>query len=147
MKPGNVLMVCLGNICRSPLAHGIFEHLLNDESVRVDSAGTANYHSGASPDIRSIATAKAHQIDISQQEARQFTRNDFEAFDYIYVMDKDNLRNVLAMAKTEGERNKVRLLLETEEVEDPYYGGPEGFNIVYKKIYTACKKILAQWNP
>jgi protein-tyrosine phosphatase len=147
MLPGNVLMVCLGNICRSPLAHGIFDHLLKDQSVRVDSSGTANYHSGAAPDPRSIATAKAHHIDISQQKARQFTRKDFEEFDYIYVMDKENLRNVLGLAKTELERNKVKLLLTTEEVEDPYYGGPEGFEIVYKKIYTACKKILDQWNP
>ena len=146
MRAGNVLMVCLGNICRSPLAHGIFEHLLNDKRVLVDSAGTANYHSGAAPDPRSIATAKAHGIDISHQKARQFDRVDFDAFDYIYVMDKENLRNVHALATTTAEKNKVRLLLETEEVEDPYYGGPEGFEIVYKKIHTACQKILEEWN-
>ena len=146
MRAGNVLMVCLGNICRSPLAHGIFEHLLNDKRVLVDSAGTANYHSGAAPDPRSIATAKAHGIDISHQKSRQFGRADFDAFDYIYVMDKENLRNVHALATTTAEKNKVRLLLETEEVEDPYYGGPEGFEIVYKKIHTACQKILEEWN-
>ena len=145
MGVGNVLMVCLGNICRSPLAQGIFENLLTDPSIIVDSAGTANYHSGAAPDPRSIATAKAHGIDISQQKARQFVRDDFEAFDHIFVMDKQNLRNVLSLATTAAERNKVSLLLGTEEVEDPYYGGPEGFEIVFKKIHSACSKMLEEW--
>ncbi len=145
MGAGNVLMVCLGNICRSPLAQGIFENLLTDTSIIVDSAGTANFHSGAAPDPRSIATAKAHGIDIAQQKARQFVRDDFEAFDHIFVMDKQNLHNVLSLAQTTAEKNKVRLLLDPEEVEDPYYGGPEGFEIVFKKIHTACTKILEEW--
>ncbi|MGB1972200.1 MAG: low molecular weight protein-tyrosine-phosphatase [Flavobacteriaceae bacterium] len=145
MKPGHVLMVCLGNICRSPLAHGIFDHLLNNPRFTVDSAGTANYHVGAAPDKRSIATAKRHRIDISQQQARQFRQQDFDYFDYIYVMDKQNLKHVLALAQNDLDRSKVRLLLGKEEVEDPYYGGPEGFEVVYKKIYNACKSILAEW--
>lgn len=145
MKSGNVLMVCLGNICRSPLAHGIFEHLLDNPTIHVDSAGTANYHSGASPDKRSIATARKHQIDISNQKARQFLQADFDRFDYIFVMDRENLKNVLQLARKQEDRLKVQLLLGNEEVEDPYYGGPEGFETVYKKIYTACKSMIKEW--
>ncbi len=145
MPAGNVLMVCLGNICRSPLAHGIFETLSQDFNIKVDSAGTANYHSGGQPDKRSQATALNHGIDISKQRARQFTVNDFDAFDYIYVMDRSNLRDVLALARTEKDRKKVALLLGHDEVEDPYYGGPEGFKIVYKKIDNACREIIEQW--
>lgn len=145
MPAGNVLMVCLGNICRSPLAHGIFETLSQDFNIKVDSAGTANYHSGGQPDKRSQATALNHGIDISKQRARQFTVNDFDAFDYIYVMDRSNLRDVLALARTEEDRKKVTLLLGHDEVEDPYYGGPEGFKIVYKKIDNACREIIEQW--
>ena len=145
MPAGNVLMVCLGNICRSPLAHGIFETLSQDFNIKVDSAGTANYHCGGEPDKRSQATALNHGIDISKQRARQFTVNDFDAFDYIYVMDRSNLRDVLALARTEKDRKKVALLLGHDEVEDPYYGGPEGFKIVYKKIDNACREIIEQW--
>lgn len=139
-------MVCLGNICRSPLAHGVFEALSPYTDFRVDSAGTADYHTGASPDPRSIAIARSHNIDIQHQQARQFTVNDFDIFDHIFVMDRQNLKNILALATTAAQRNKVKLLLGDQEVEDPYYGGPEGFSIVYDKIHTACTKILAQWN-
>ena len=145
MQAGNVLMVCLGNICRSPLAQGVFEQLAQDYSITVDSAGTANYHSGASPDKRSQLTAKRHGIDISSQRARQFTTADFEDFDYIYVMDRTNLSNVLSLARNEQDSAKVALLLGEDEVEDPYYGGDDGFEIVYQKIDTACREIIAQW--
>lgn len=145
MQAGNVLMVCLGNICRSPLAQGVFEQLAQDYSITVDSAGTANYHSGASPDKRSQLTAKRHGIDISSQCARQFTTADFEDFDYIYVMDRSNLSNVLSLARNEQDSAKVALLLGEDEVEDPYYGGDDGFEIVYQKIDTACREIIAQW--
>lgn len=145
MQAGNVLMVCLGNICRSPLAQGVFEQLAQDYSITVDSAGTANYHSGASPDKRSQLTAKRHGIDISSQCARQFTTADFEDFDYIYVMDRTNLSNVLSLARNEHDSAKVALLLGEDEVEDPYYGGDDGFEIVYQKIDTACREIIAQW--
>lgn len=138
-------MVCLGNICRSPLAHGIFEQLSTDFDIHVDSAGTANYHSGNSPDRRSQATALHHGIDISQQRARQFNLNDFDAFDYIYVMDRTNLADVLSLARTKEDRAKVALILGEDEVEDPYYGGPEGFEIVFKKIDAACREIIASW--
>ena len=125
MAKGNVLMVCLGNICRSPLAHGIFEQLSKEFSITVDSAGTASYHIGSSPDPRSIKTAMKHGIDISNQRARQFTKTDFDAFDHIFVMDRQNLKDVLKLSQSEVERNKVKLLLTNEEVEDPYYGGDQ----------------------
>jgi protein-tyrosine phosphatase len=146
MKKGNVLMVCLGNICRSPLAHGIFEHLSKGFLITVDSAGTANYHSGNSPDPRSIKTAARHGINIANQKARQFVVEDFRKFDTIYLMDQENLQNVLKLAQSESDRNKVSLLLGTDEVEDPYYGGDNGFEIVFEKIERACKKIIESWN-
>lgn len=145
MKPGHVLMVCLGNICRSPLAQGIFEELSPFDNYRVDSAGTANYHSGRAPDQRSITTAQLHGIAIDHQRARQFTPQDFQDFDYIYVMDRQNLRNVLAMTTKASDRKKVHLLLGDTEVEDPYYGGDEGFEVVFQKIHSACLEILSQW--
>ena len=145
MVPGNVLMVCLGNICRSPLAQGIFQDLITDQNIKVDSAGTANYHTGASPDPRSIEIAAKNGIDISHQQARQFVVEDFDQFDYIYVMDKSNLQNVLQLARTEEDHAKVRLLLGNAEVEDPYYGGTDGFAIVCDKIHKACQDILDQW--
>ena len=138
-------MVCLGNICRSPLAHGIFEKLSKEFSITVDSAGTASHHIGSSPDPRSIKIAMKHGIDISNQRARQFTRSDFDSFDHIFVMDRQNLRNVLKLSQTEAERNKVKLLLTNEEVEDPYYGGDQGFEIVFDKIEKASKDILDSW--
>ena len=85
-------------------------------------------------------------IDISNQNARQFTAADFDAFDYIFVMDQENLKNVLKLAETELDRNKVRLLFGSSEVEDPYYGGDLGFEIVFDKIEKACKNIIASWN-
>lgn len=145
MAPGNVLMVCLGNICRSPLAHGIFQELAAHHNIKVDSAGTANYHTGASPDPRSREIASKNGIDISQQQARQFVVEDFDLFDYIYVMDHSNQDNVLRLARNDQDRAKVRLLLGDAEVEDPYYGGKEGFAVVFNKIQKACQQILEQW--
>lgn len=145
MVPGNVLMVCLGNICRSPLAHGIFQNLVADQNIKVDSAGTANYHTGAAPDPRSIEIATIHGIDISRQKARQFVVEDFDQFDYIYVMDYSNQQNVLRLARNDQDRAKVHLLLGDAEVEDPYYGGKEDFSVVFNKIQKACQHILEQW--
>lgn len=145
MVPGDVLMVCLGNICRSPLAHGIFQELVTDQNIKVDSAGTANYHTGASPDPRSREIAAKNGIDISHQQARQFVVEDFDQFDYIYVMDHSNQQNVLRLARNDQDRAKVHLLLGDAEVEDPYYGGEEGFSIVFNKIQKACQQILEQW--
>lgn len=145
MVPGNVLMVCLGNICRSPLAHGIFQNLVADQNIKVDSAGTGNYHTGAAPDPRSIEIATEHDIDISRQKARQFVVEDFDQFDYIYVMDYSNQQNVLRLARNDQDRAKVHLLLGDAEVEDPYYGGKEGFSVVFNKIKKACQHIFEQW--
>lgn len=145
MVPGNVLMVCLGNICRSPLAQGIFQDLITDQNIKVDSAGTANYHTSASPDPRSIEIAAKNGIDISHQQARQFVVEDFDQFDYIYVMDHSNLQNVLRLARSDQDRAKVRLLFGDAAIEDPYYGGKDGFSIVFDKIQKACQQILDQW--
>ena len=139
-------MVCLGNICRSPLAQGIFEHYAQAHSITIDSAGTANYHKGNGPDPRSIKTAAAHGIDITNQTARQFTVADFKKFDYIYAMDRENLNHILRLAQSKEDAAKVSLLLETEEVEDPYYGGDQGFEVVFNKIADACKKIINSWH-
>ena len=131
-------MVCLGNICRSPLAEGILKNKLPLDRFKVDSAGTAGFHIGRSPDHRSIEVAAQNGIDISRQKARKFTPNDFKEFNKIYVMDHANLANVLQMASTPEDRNKVALLLETDEVPDPYYENEEGFKTVFRLIDQAC---------
>lgn len=142
-----ILMVCLGNICRSPLAEGIMKSKLPADFV-VDSAGTSGFHSGDAPDPRSIAVAQKYGIDISNQRSRQISVQDFEEFDKIYCMDKSNLKNVLALAENDEQRQKVALLL-TEadresiftEVPDPYYGGAKGFEKVFEMIDIACEEI------
>src|SRR5690554_3137185 len=123
MKVKKILMVCLGNICRSPLAHGILQHLANQRGYdwQVESAGTGNWHVGSAPDHRSVAIAKQHDIDISQQRAQQFSTDHFDEYDLIFVMDRSNLKNVLSMARNGQDREKVQLFLEDEEVADPYY--------------------------
>lgn len=142
-----ILMVCLGNICRSPLAHGILESKLPSDQFFVDSAGTANYHIGEAPDRRSIAVAKAHGIDISQQRGQQFRASFFDAFDLIYVMDQYNYEDVIRLARTEQDRNKVKLILEEDEsstlgeVPDPYYGDQSGFEYVFRVLNQVCDKI------
>ena len=138
-------MVCLGNICRSPLAHGIFQSLATNQDIQVDSAGTANYHTGAAPDPRSIAIAAKNGIDISKQQARQFVVEDFDRYAYIYVMDYSNQQNVLRLARSKEDRAKVHLLLNKAEIEDPYYGGDQGFSIIFDKIHKACQQIHNQW--
>lgn len=134
-------MVCLGNICRSPLAEGILKNKLPLDRFKVDSAGTAGFHIGRSPDHRSIEVAAQNGIDISGQKARKFTPNDFKEFNKIYVMDHANLANVLQMASTPEDRNKVALLLETDEVPDPYYENEEGFKTVFRLIDQACNRL------
>ncbi|WP_072302608.1 low molecular weight protein-tyrosine-phosphatase [Cellulophaga fucicola] len=141
-----ILMVCLGNICRSPLAEGILKNKVNPNTTFVDSAGTAGYHIGNPPDPRSIAVAKKYGIDISKQVCRKFTAADFKEFTTIYVMDKSNYDNVIALAKNEEQIAKVKLLLSyintnVNEVPDPYYGGDSGFEDVYNLIDQACSNI------
>lgn len=146
-----VLMVCLGNICRSPLAEGILKSKTNPDLVFVDSAGTGGFHIGNQPDERSINVARNYGIDISYQKCRKFSHSDFETFDYIYVMDKSNYDNVISLAAKEAEREKVKLLLsessiELQEVPDPYYGGEDGFENVFQLIDNACNIIAKKLN-
>jgi protein-tyrosine phosphatase len=142
-----VLMVCLGNICRSPLAEGILVSKVNNKDVFVDSAGTGAYHIGNLPDVRSIEVAKKYGIDITNQKARKFTVKDFDTFDYIYVMDESNYQNILMLARNIIDENKVQLILnETHptknlSVPDPYYGGNQGFENVYTMLDEACEII------
>ncbi len=142
-----ILMVCLGNICRSPLAHGILESKLPSIQFYVDSAGTANYHIGDAPDRRSITVAKSHGIDISKQMGQQFKTSFFDAFDLIYVMDQYNYGHVITLARNEQDRAKVKLILEEDksikikEVPDPYYGDESGFEYVFNLLNQVCDKI------
>ena len=144
-------MVCLGNICRSPLAQGILESKIKQyqlKNITVDSAGTGNWHSGSAPDTRSINIAKKNGIDISHQKARQFNTNDFNTFDKILVMDTTNYRSLLKLASSEEDIEKVKLILdysfpnEKASVPDPYYGTNNGFENVYHLLDEACEKII-----
>lgn len=143
-----ILMVCLGNICRSPLAEGILQSKLPKDQFIIDSAGTGGWHAGQLPDKRSIETAKKHGIDITNQRARQFKLNDFEDFDYIYTMDISNYKNILSLAPSEMAKSKVKLILnelfpnKNIEVPDPYYGGQDGFEEVFKMLDEACNVIV-----
>ena len=139
-----ILMVCLGNICRSPLAEGILASKLPKNKFKVDSAGTGSWHIGNPPDERSIITAKKNGILISNQKCRQITTNDFDFFDYIYVMDNNNYIDVLELSKNQEHRKKVQLILnelfpnENVDVLDPYYGVQNGFDSVYQMLDEAC---------
>ena len=134
-------MVCLGNICRSPLAEGILKSKLFSTHFRIDSAGTANFHIGKSPDYRSIKVAANHGIDISLQKARAFQIEDFNLFDKIYVMDRNNLKIIKQLAQTSDQLNKVSLILENGDVPDPYFGDYSDFKIVFGLLNEACEKI------
>ena len=138
-----ILMVCLGNICRSPLAEGILQSKL-PETFIVDSAGTIDMHQGKNPDHRSIETGHLYNVDISKQKSRHFSPQDFENFDRIYCMDQNNLEDVLSLAKTEDDRNKVALILENnQEVPDPYWGEMKDFDAVYQMLDHACERIAS----
>ncbi len=147
-----VLFVCLGNICRSPTAEGVFRHLLETRSlsdrIAADSAGTAAYHIGQPPDRRSQAAARRRHIDLSGQRARQVVMADFGRFDYLLAMDRENLANLLAICPPDA-AHKVRLLLDFgpggagENVPDPYYGGGDGFETVLDLIEAATRGLLA----
>jgi protein-tyrosine phosphatase len=143
-----ILMVCLGNICRSPLAEGILSLKGKHLNLEVDSAGTAAYHIGKQPDIRSIEIANKYTIDLNQQRARQFSRADFDKFDIIYAMDTNNYAHLISLASNETERNKIRMILNeinpkaNQSVPDPYYGGENGFQDIYNILDKACNKII-----
>ena len=140
-------MVCLGNICRSPLAEGILRSKVSAEKVIVDSCGTGNYHVGDPPDYRSVAVAKKYGIDISNLRGRQFKASDFDSFDLIYVMDESNYQNVQRMARNENDRTKVNFILDevypgqNYNVPDPYHGGTHQFESVFKMLDEACEVI------
>jgi protein-tyrosine phosphatase len=142
--PVKILMVCLGNICRSPLAEGLLTSKLPKDKFIVDSAGTGHWHVGKQPDQRSIATARKYGLDISHQKGRQFKTNDFDVFDYIYVMDNSNYEDVIYLAKTEEHKKKVQLILnelfpgENVDVPDPYYGLQNGFDTIFEMLDETC---------
>jgi protein-tyrosine phosphatase len=145
-----ILMVCLGNICRSPLAEGILAHKTQHLSIEIDSAGTAGYHIGKLPDERSIEIAEKYNIDLTKQRARQFSRADFDDFDIIYAMDTNNYAHLISLTNNKTERNKVRLILNEvkpekfKSVPDPYYGGDDVFQNIYNMLDDACNKIISQ---
>lgn len=145
-----ILMVCLGNICRSPLAHGLLQSKLPEDKFYVDSAGTGNYHIGNPPDSRSIAVAKKHRLDISMQCARQFKVSDFDAFDYIYAMDQSNFSDIISLARNTDDIAKTKLFLEAnpsvanKNVPDPYHGDQRDFESVYTLIDQTCQLIASQ---
>jgi protein-tyrosine phosphatase len=154
--PVKIVMVCLGNICRSPLAEGILQSKLPTSNFIVDSAGTGNWHIGKKPDDRSVAVAKKNGLDISHQRGQQFTAAFFDQVDYIFVMDQTNYENVIALAQSTEHKDKVKLILnelfpgENVDVPDPYYGLANGFEQVYQMLDQACEvlaKRLIQNHP
>ncbi len=145
-----ILMICLGNICRSPLAEGILRKKAENYNlnITVDSAGTSNYHIGEHPDKRTISNAKKHQIDVSMLRGRQFSVADFDTFDHIFVMDSSNYSDVIALARNPADIQKVELILNrvypttNMAVPDPYFGGEQGFENVFMLLDKACEVIV-----
>ncbi len=142
-----ILMVCLGNICRSPIAHGVLEHLAREKGLNwvIDSAGTGNWHIGEQPDKRSIAIAKKFGVDLSNQRGRQFDVSDFEKYDHILVMDYNNLNDVRTLASSEEEQKKVSLFLKDGIVPDPYYDDDQ-FEPVYLMVEKRCQQIIEEFS-
>jgi protein-tyrosine phosphatase len=142
-----ILMVCLGNICRSPLAHGVLQQLADDKGLgwTIDSAGTGGWHIGNPPDDRAIAIAKDHGIDISGQQAQQLGSGHFDRFDHIFAMDRANLRSLLTTAETADQRARIQLFLPDKEVPDPYYDD-DLFEIVYQLIEARCEELIELWS-
>ena len=138
-----ILMVCLGNICRSPLAEGILRSKLPSDKYIIDSAGTGNYHIGSLPDTRSIDVANKFGLDITNQRGRQFSTRDFDEFNLIYVMDNSNFENVIKLARNENDIAKVKLILDevypnqNYDVPDPYHDSSKGFENVFKMLDEA----------
>lgn len=152
MKQLRVLFCCMGNICRSPTAHGVFEKMVADaglaERILVDSAGTHAYHIGEPPDRRSQTTALKRGYDLSRQRARRALAEDFQRFDYVLAMDQDNLRNLRAICPA-GFESRLSLFMDfapemdEQEVPDPYYGGAMGFERVFDLVEAASAGLLA----
>lgn len=152
--PVKILMVCLGNICRSPLAEGLLASKLPKDQFIVDSAGTGHWHVGKQPDSRSIDVARRNGLDITYQRGKLFSAQDFDEFDYIYTMDSTNYDDVIRMAKNDAQKAKVKMILnelfpgENVDVPDPYFGLANGFDTVYGMLDEACehiaKKLIAK---
>lgn len=151
-----VLFVCLGNICRSPQAEGIFLRQVRDAKLEheflIDSAGTSHYHIGDDPDWRTQRTSEKHGVPLDHK-GRQFTIADFDTFDHILVMDRSNLHDVVQLTRSEADRAKVKLLREYDQladaasVPDPYYGTGDGFENVYQICWAACRGLLRTLRP
>jgi len=145
-------MVCLGNICRSPLAEGILKSKVDSQKVFIDSAGTGGYHIGKLPDSRSIAVAEKYNLDITNQRCRKFQQSDFDEFDLIFVMDAFNKLDVLSLARNEEDKSKVKIILnevfpnENVDVPDPYHDTERGFENVYQMLDKACNIIAQRLN-
>lgn len=148
MAKTRILTVCLGNICRSPLAKGILDSLVDPREVIVDSAGTGDYHIGDPPDERSVEVAKKNGLDITDQRGRQFTASDLVEYDHILAMDNYNYEDIVALASDEKDKEKVKLILnyaipgENLDVPDPYFGGMSGFDDVYDMLKKACRNFV-----
>lgn len=138
-----ILMVCLGNICRSPLAHGILQHIADENQLNweVDSAGTGDWHVGHAPDKRSVAVARKYGVDISAQRAQYFTSDLFDKYDRIFVMDKQNYKDVIKLATHENHKEKVSLFLEDDIVPDPYFDDTL-FEPVYAMVENRCQALV-----
>lgn len=151
-----ILMVCLGNICRSPMAEGVLKKELIennlDQKVKIDSAGTISLNQGEHPDNRAIQTAKKNGVDISKFIARPFTAKDFDAFDKIIVMDNSNYNDVVSLARNETDILKVKMLMNyskpgsNQALPDPYFGSLDGFDKMYKMIDVAFDAIILSLN-
>lgn len=151
MKPTSLLFVCLGNICRSPLAESVFRHLARERGVEhefeVDSAGTSGYHAGSPPDARSVATARSRGVEVAGA-SRRIGANDLERFDYVIVMDGENLGEVMRLHAEVRGSARVHRLREWDpeaddlDVPDPYYGGAQGFDRVHDLVERSCKALL-----
>ena len=149
----HVLMVCLGNICRSPTAHGVLQKLIDDnglsELVKVESAGISRYHIGSSPDNRSASAASLRGYDLSDQRARQLADSDYQQFNYILAMDRANLEEIEGRKPVDSPAHTSLLLdfaaeADYSEVPDPYYSGADGFEVVLDLVENACGELLAQ---
>jgi len=144
-----ILMVCLGNICRSPLAEGIMKEKIEQQALDwyVDSAGTSSWHIGSNPDRRSIAIAESHNIDIGSQKARQFNRQDFDDFDIIFAMDSENFQNIIKLAPDNEAKAKVKMIMNqfepgmNQSVPDPYWDS-NGFENVFQMLEKACEAFI-----
>jgi protein-tyrosine phosphatase len=145
-----ILMVCMGNICRSPMAEGVVRHFfeLNKIDAIIDSAGTIGFHTGETPDHRAQYEMRKQGIDISKFTARKFSVNDFDRFDLILTMDLENLRDVLSLARTESDKNKIQLFMNIPypgkniPVPDPYFGDDDGFHKVYLMLKDGAEELV-----